>query len=190
MDNYDFIIKLGTGCKPLTWDFFMAAAKRTKKWQSEPIFCAQQASLNLMVDLTIQKKQWARILNCSTTKISGISWEGSSQLGFYDGKYQPIDRISIETLFCFDAIPNGIHWPNLSVDVIATEIYSRFLVFTNHSLGSYHPNRTLLTSIQARASRREVLNWASPQPFEFLLDENHTDVQEFVPTTKAAAVPA
>jgi len=190
MDNHDFIIKLGTVCKPITWDFFMAAAKRTKEWQSKPIFCAQQASLNLMVDLTMQKKQWARILSCSTTKISGLAWEGSSELGFYDGKYQPIDRISIEMLFCFDAVPNDIHWSNLSVDVIATEIYSRFLVFTDYSLGSRHPNRNLLTSIQARASRREVLTWASPQPFKFLLDSLQADVQEFVPTTKETAVPA
>ncbi len=185
MDNHDFIIKLEP-CKPLTWDFFLKAAKRTKEWQSKPIFCAQQASLNLMVDLTMQKKQWANVLNCSTTKISGISWEGSDQLGFYDGKYQPSDRISIEMLFCFDAVPNNLNWATLNVDVIATEIYSRFLVFKHRCTQAKWstPNRSLLTSIQARASRREVLTWSSPQPFEFLIDESQADVQKFVPTTK------
>lgn len=161
----DYIFKFNRrGVKPLQWHFFEEAARQTIASRNAPIYCAHEASYNLVVDAKyIQKKQWAALLDCSSTKIAGLSYITPYSSRWYFTRYQPEDRVSIELLFCLDGTPTYFDWTpsDLLTQIVATEIYSRFLVFKDKGpMG-------LLHSIDLNNCDRPMLCRKTPFAFEY-----------------------
>lgn len=165
--------------KPLKWIFFTEAAKQTIASRNSDLYTAACASRDLISDTKhIQKKQWAALLNCSTTKISGLSYPLHDWRWCFS-RYQPDDRVSVELLFCLDGVPTHFDWsPSDRLErVVATEIYHRFKVFV-HSPYPAH----LLGSLDQTATDRRILGVEKPIVFS-------TNGTTFMPTVAGGAVP-
>ena len=160
----DYIFKFNKpGVKPLQWHFFEEAARQTIASRNKPVYCAHQASFNLIINTKhIQKKQWAALLGCSSTKVAGLCYQIPDS-SWYFSRYQPDDRVAIELLFCLDGTPPYFDWTpsDRLTQIVAAEIYSRFLVF------DYAGHRHLLWMIDPANCDRPMLQHEIPFPFEY-----------------------
>lgn len=184
MSNSNFIFSL-PGCKkPLDWGFFTRAATRVITERQKPVPNIFACSNTTIGNLGIQKKQWATIFNCSSTKISGICWPVRNGYHFYP-TLMPGDRQVLECLLCLDVVPSSFYWGNAKdtelVNTVATEIYMRLQAWMYAGPKARLASVTkLVSSIEVRSEAKAVLTSSYPFPFDYSA-HNHIINQALVP---------
>lgn len=173
MSNSNFIFSLPRCNKPLDWGFFTRAADRVITERQKPIPQLFDLSNTAIGSLGIQKKQWANIFDCSTTKISGICWPVQNSYRPEFPALMPADRQVLDYLLCVDAVPSSFCWENSKgsrlVNTVATEIYMRLQAWM---CGNGHRRHCtdisrLVSSIQVRSEANAALVSEYPFPFDY-----------------------
>ena len=191
MSNSNFILSLPRCKKPLDWSFFTTAATRVITEMQKPIPNKFACSNTAIGSLGLQKKQWANIFNCSSTKISGICWVESNGWSTEFPILMPADRQVLDYLLCLDAVPSSFYWgaakDTQSVNLVATEIYMRLQawMYEDADGGGYvrgHNAKVLklVSSIKVRSEAKAVLTSEYPFPFDYAA-HNHVINQALVP---------